>query len=153
VLISDVHLTANPILRTQLGKNHCRQRAGHGKIASMNPTATVSIVNGGEGSGPDRRWWVIPKGVFLISQRLLYPIHQHQEIPSEDPRVRGCHLSYRSGRIAHHRIDNRSNFTPQDNRYHHPADHCHWLWTQRKNHTVGSWIQSEDARRTSKSRE
>jgi len=42
-----------------------RQRAGHGKIA-LGPTATVSIVNGGEGSEPDRWWWAIPKGVVSV---------------------------------------------------------------------------------------
>jgi len=97
-----------------------RQCAGHGKIA-LNVTATVSIVNCREESEPDLRWWVIPKGAFLIPQRLLYSIHQHQEIPSEDPRVRGCHPSCLSGRIARRRIDNRDDFTPPDNHHHHPA--------------------------------
>jgi len=103
---------------------------------ALSPTATVPIVNCGEGSEPDRRWWVIPKGIFLIPQRLLYPIHQHQEIPSEDPRVRGCHLSCRSGRIAHCRIDHRSNFTPPDNRHHHPADHLR----------IDKWVSRPSAR-------
>ena len=47
------------------------------------------------------QWQVTPKGVFSNIPMTSSYFHQHrQEIPSEDPRARGCRLSRRSDRIA-----------------------------------------------------